>query len=57
LNGRNIPFVNSVKYLGVIFDESITWRLHIEIIEAKAFGTIIIIYSLLKMSDYELTLK
>jgi hypothetical protein len=23
LNGRNIPFVNSVKYLGVIFDKKI----------------------------------
>jgi hypothetical protein len=24
LNGRNIPFVNSVKYLGVIFDKRMT---------------------------------
>jgi hypothetical protein len=24
LNGQNIPFVNSVKYLGVIFDKKIT---------------------------------
>jgi hypothetical protein len=30
LNGRNIPFVNSVKYLGVTFDKRLTWRLHIE---------------------------
>jgi hypothetical protein len=29
LNGRNIPFVNSVQYLGVIFDKRITWRLDI----------------------------
>jgi hypothetical protein len=36
LNGRNIPFVNSVKYLGVIFDKRIIWRLHKERIEAKA---------------------
>jgi hypothetical protein len=26
LNGRNIPFVNSVKYLGVISDKKMTWR-------------------------------
>jgi hypothetical protein len=26
LNGRNIPFVNDVKYLGIIFDTKITWR-------------------------------
>jgi hypothetical protein len=24
LNGRNIPFVNSVKYIGVIFDKKVT---------------------------------
>jgi hypothetical protein len=36
LNRRNISFVNPVKYLGVIFDKKITWRLHIKIIEAKA---------------------
>jgi hypothetical protein len=34
LNGRNIPVVNNVKYLGVIFDKRITSSLHIEMIEA-----------------------
>jgi hypothetical protein len=48
LNGRNIPFVNHVKYLGVIFDNRITWRLHLEMIEAKAFRTFTRIYSLFK---------
>jgi hypothetical protein len=38
LNGLNIPFVNSVKYLGVIFDKRMT-RLSIETINAKAFRT------------------
>jgi hypothetical protein len=46
LSVRNIPFVNYVKYLGVIFDKRITWRLHKEIIVAKAFRTFIRIYSL-----------
>jgi hypothetical protein len=45
LNRRNIPFVNHVKYLGVLFDKRITWRLHIEMIEAKAFRTFIRICS------------
>jgi hypothetical protein len=45
LNGRNIPFINHVKYLGVIFDKRITWRLHIQMTEAKAFRTFIRIYS------------
>jgi hypothetical protein len=35
------PFVNHVKYLGVIFDKRITWRMHIEMIEAKDFRTFI----------------
>jgi hypothetical protein len=29
LNGWNTPFVNSVKYLGVIFDKRMTWRYYI----------------------------
>jgi hypothetical protein len=41
VNGRNIPFVNSVKYLGVIFDRRMTWRSHIEKFAAKALGTYI----------------
>jgi hypothetical protein len=39
---------SSVKYLGVVFAKRITWRLHIETIEAKAFRTFIRIYSLFK---------
>jgi hypothetical protein len=34
-NGINIPFVNSAKYLGVIFDKKVTWRFHIEIIDPR----------------------
>jgi DUF2075 family protein len=37
-----------VEYLGVIFDKKVIWRLHIEMIEAKAFRTFIKIYSLFK---------
>jgi hypothetical protein len=36
-NGRNIPFVNHIKHLGVVFDKRIAWRLHIELTEAKGF--------------------
>jgi hypothetical protein len=46
LNVRNIPFVISAKYIGVIFDWKVTWRLHIEMVEAKAFRTFIRVYSL-----------
>jgi hypothetical protein len=37
LNKRDIPFVNSIKYLSVVFDNKITWRPHTEMMEAKAF--------------------
>jgi hypothetical protein len=48
LNGRNSPFVNSVKYLSVIFNKKITWRLHIETVQTNAFRMFIRLYSLLK---------
>jgi hypothetical protein len=48
LNERNIPFVKNVKYVGLIFDKRMTWKLHVQIIEAKAFRTFNRIYSLLK---------
>jgi hypothetical protein len=57
LNGRNIPFVNKVKYLGVIFDKRITWRLHIEMIEAKAFRSFIRVYSLWKSESVGANIK
>jgi hypothetical protein len=57
LNGRNIPIVNSVKYLGVTFDKRITWRLHTEKIEAKAFRTFIRIYSLFRSKRLSANIK
>jgi hypothetical protein len=51
LNGQNIPFVNNVNFLGVIFHKKVTWRLHREMIEAKAFRTFVRIYSLPKSDD------
>jgi hypothetical protein len=51
LNRRNIPFVNSAKYLGVIIDKRVTWRLHLEMIEAKAFRTFIDYIPYSKVSD------
>jgi hypothetical protein len=47
LNGRNFAFLSSVKYLGVIFDKRVTWRVHIGMIKSKAFRTFVRVYSLL----------
>jgi hypothetical protein len=57
LNGRNVPFVNGAKYFGVIFDKRVTWRLHVEMIEAKAFRTFIRVYSLFKSERLSANLK
>ena len=57
LKGRNIPFVNNVKYLSVTFDRKITWRPHIERIEAKAFSTFMNTYSLFKSDRLNIRLK
>jgi hypothetical protein len=40
--------VNSVKYFGATSNTKVTWRLHIEMTEAKALRTFIRIYFLLK---------
>jgi hypothetical protein len=57
LNGRNIPFVNTAKYLGVIFDKIMTRRLHIETIKAKAFRTFIRLYPLFKSERLSVNIK
>jgi hypothetical protein len=46
-----------MKYLGVIFGKKITWRLHIEMIEVKAFRTFISIYSLFKSERLSANIK
>jgi hypothetical protein len=57
LNGRNITFVNSVKYLDVIFDKRMTWRLDIQMSETKAFRTFIRIYSPFKSERLSANIK
>jgi hypothetical protein len=52
-----MTFVNSVKYLGVISDKRMTWRLHIEMIEAKVFRTFIRLYSLFKSERLNANIK
>jgi hypothetical protein len=57
LNGRNTPFVNSVKYLSVIFDRRMTWRSHIEKIAAKALGAYIRAYHIYKSKHLNANIK
>jgi hypothetical protein len=57
LNGWDIPFVEHVKYLGVIFDEMFTWRIHIKMTGAKAIRTFIRIHYLLKSEHLSTNIK
>jgi hypothetical protein len=57
LDGQNIPFISHLKYLGVIFDKRITWRLHIEMIEAKAFRTFNRMYSIFESEHLSTNIK
>jgi hypothetical protein len=57
LNGWKIPFVNNVKYLGVIFDKEIKWRLYIESFKAKASQTFIRLYPLFKTEPLTANIK
>jgi hypothetical protein len=56
-NEQNIPFLNHVKYLGVIFDKRIIWTLHLEMTEAKDIRTFIRIYSLFKNEHLSANIK
>jgi hypothetical protein len=57
---RSFGMKDHVKYLGVIFDKRIAWRLHVEMIAAKAFRTFIRIYCLFRIeclsASFKLTL-
>jgi hypothetical protein len=57
LNGQKIPFVNNVKYLGMIFDGRMTCRLHIERSAAKSVGAYIRTYSLFKSVHLRINIK
>jgi hypothetical protein len=57
LNGRNIPFVNSVKYLGVIFDRRMTLGLHIAKTAAKTLGPYIRTYSIFRSKHLNAYIK
>jgi hypothetical protein len=57
LNGRDIPFANNVTYLGVTFDRWMTWSFHIGRTAAKALGTYIKTYSLLKREHLSIDIK
>ena len=47
LNNTTLEKVNSLKFLGVILDETINWNRHIELVENKISKNIGILYRVL----------
>ena len=47
LNNTTLERVNSLKFLGVILDETINWNRHIELVENKISKDIGILYRVL----------
>jgi hypothetical protein len=48
LKGRNLPFVNDIKYLGATFERKLKWRYQTDSTATKALGKFIRICSVLK---------
>jgi hypothetical protein len=57
LNGWDFPFVNSVKYFGVIVNTEITRRLHKETIPTNAFRTFNRLYCLFRSERLSANIK
>lgn len=52
IRNSNIPWQNSVKYLGITIDKSVTFKSHIDEISEKALKFFAILYPLLNRKSY-----
>ena len=57
LNNIEIKRENSVKFLGVIIDENLTWKSHIEVVENKISKYIGVLYRVSHLPDFKNLLK
>ena len=56
-NNIEIKIENSVKFLGLIIDENLTWKNHIEVVENKVSKNIGVLYRPSHLVDYKNLLK
>ena len=56
-NNIEIKIENSIKFLGVIIDENLTWKNHIEVVENKISKNIGVLYRAIHLLDFENLLK
>ena len=52
-NNIEIKRENSVKFLGVIIDENLTWKIHIEVVENKISKNIGVLYRTSHLLDFK----
>ena len=56
-NNIEIKRENPIKFLGVIIDENLTWKNHIEVIENKISKNIEVLYRASHLLDFKNLLK
>ena len=56
-NDIEIKRENSIKFLGVIIDENLTWKIHIEVVENKISKNIGVLYRARHLLDFKNLLK
>ena len=56
-NNIKIKRENSIKFLGVIIDENLTWKNHIEVVENKISKNIGVLYRASHLLDFKNLLK
>ena len=56
-NNIEIKRENSIKFLGVIIDENLTWKNHIEVIENKVSKNVEVLYRASHLLDFKNLLK
>ena len=49
----NVTRVQSSKFLGIIIDENLNWKPHIQLVKSKLSKTLSIIYKASKLINYE----
>ena len=54
LNNIEIKRENSVKFLGVIIDENLTWKNHIKVVESKISKNIGVLYRASHLLDFKI---
>ena len=56
-NSIEIKRENSIKFLGVIIDENLTWKNHIEVVENKISKNIGVLYRASHLLDFKNLMK